>query len=399
MNNKALSPLVGLALIFASVISVIAIYQVQTVPSILKEQEWEHYLLVKEKFESLAERSELASKSGGLVFVNFPLQLKYEGVSFAPLPPAPGCVIEAEKIGVMNVTYRGEELLSLDLVALKLVPKYNYLKADEEIFVLGKYFTPSGKLLKAPSKSELILLDANFDKISGSERVSFKVLPIINTSTGKVTVRVESKEEWLLDYLREEFNAIDVGSNAVEFNSTSIELVVASTSENVKNKLKEGQLSVNDMVFNVSLLSGGATLGEDEVEEEHENENAYIKNGGEVTVTFNDDSSVNSVTLYITGYTSYFNKKVNVSIVYEAKQKEERHDRRKGCMHEEEDEEERLQYGLNFTWSTLSNGYLQLPIEVPRKLGDEEEYKIRVILTFEKGKKFEFTIKVKEKEE
>ncbi len=398
MNDEALSPLVGLALILASVISVIAIYQTQTVPALLKEQEWEHYSLVKEKFESLAERSELASKSGAFVLVNFPLQLKYEGVSFVPLSPSAGCVVEAEKVGWVNVTY-GKSTFSFDLVALKLVPKYNYLKVDEEIFVLGRYFASSGQLLKGSSEKKLILLDAGFDEISGDERLKLKVLPIIGSPTGKVVVRVVSDEKWLLDYLREEFDAVDVEENAVEFNSTSIELIVA-TSESAKIELEGGRLSVDDMVFNISLLSGGVTLGEGD-EDEEETSSQSVENGGEVKISFESDSYVSSVTIYVTGYTSYFNEEVNVSINYKTKKEFENHEHhRNHHSHQNKNkgkEFEEFVYRMNFTWSTLSNGYLQLPIEVPRKFGDEEVEEIIVAFEFpsEQGTEvFSFKIEV-----
>ena len=403
MNGKALSPLVGFALIFASVISIVAVYQTQTVPALIKEQEWEHYQLVKSKFESLDEKIELAAESNGFVLVNIPLQVRLEGVSFTPLPQTSGVVIEAEKIGYVNVTY-DDWNISYELVALKLIPRYNYLKAKEELFILGGFFTPEGNLLRGVDGSyqpKIFILDV---KDNVSERIVINAVPISGSiGGGKIEIRVtnDKLKDSVVDYLKSLFAnlnpEVDEENGIVRVNSTKVPLIVASLYSTEESNVE--LLKAEDMRFIVSGFSDGGVSVDKTV----------IENGDVIEVTFLDErnrherrhgheESPDSVYIYVIGYTSRFSEEVNVSIYYKG---EDEDDDDEDSDEAEEDEE--VPVSLNFTWSTLSNGYLQLPIEVfkPKEetngmcMDESESYTIEVVMLFDGEEEFNFLIKVK----
>ena len=387
MNGKALSPLVGFALIFALVISIVAVYQTQTVPALIKEQEWEHYQLVKSKFESLDEKIELAAESNGFVLVNIPLQVRLEGVSFTPLLQTSGVVIEAEKIGYVNVTY-DDWNISYELVALKLIPRYNYLKAKEELFILGGFFTPEGNLLRGVDGSyqpKIFVLDV---KDNVSERIVINAVPISGSiGGGKIEIRVtnDKLKDSVVDYLKSLFAnlnpEVDEENGIVRVNSTKVPLIVASLYSTEESNVE--LLKAEDMRFIISGFSeGGVSVNK-----------TVIENGDVIEVTFLDESP-DSVYLYVTGYTSRFSEKVNVKLeYYKVSFKQMMRNRVKINLIKE----------LNFNLSTLGNGYLLLPIEVPKPEGKMEHnmmekkkkwYEIRVQLKFDKDV-FNFTIVVK----
>ncbi|WP_290899597.1 hypothetical protein, partial [Ferroglobus sp.] len=153
-------------------------------------------------------------------------------------------------------------------------------------------------------------------------------------------------------------------------------------------------LKAEDMRFIISGFSeGGVSVNK-----------TVIENGDVIEVTFLDErnrherrhgheESPDSVYIYVIGYTSRFSEEVNVSIYY--KEEDEEHGHRGHHR-----DSEGVSVSQNFTWSTHSNGYLQLPIEVFKPSDGhhgmrEGEYTLEVVMLFDGEEEFNFLIKVK----
>ncbi len=344
MRDNALSPVLGFVLVFAIIVAMIGIIQTLFVPTWIKSVEAKHYFSLKSEFEELVEKA-VDAANGGISIASFDLTLNYPRYPFLLTPAATSSSITVKKIG--NVAISSpilSEPIVLDLLAIEFEPNYHYLDSNEEVMVLGDYFS-NGVILGESvlySRNEINLIVINMPEgtYSGNERIVLYGNPQFTLNSAEVTISLDSsvcnEYVWYLNFVENSTGATRSGCN-VTF-SGKLNLIATSTNESWSVKLAE---KLKNSSFAISDEDLASPLSTDPNQR--------------TTISLTEES----LTYYITGYTGYSNQPVNVTLEW----------RNDGS------------FTQSFVWYTLSNGYFQLPISPP----DDESVTLDITLEFPDG--------------
>ena len=355
MRDNALSPVLGFVLVFAIIVAMIGIIQTLFVPTWIKSVEAKHYFSLKSEFEELVEKA-VDAANGGISIASFDLILNYPRYPFLLTPATTSSSITVKKIGSVAISSPIlSEPIVLDLLAIEFEPNYHYLDANEEVMILGDYFSNGvilgESVLYSGNEINLIVINMSEGTYSGNERIVLYGNPPFTLNSAEVTISLDSdvcnEYSWYLNFVENSTGATRSGCN-VTF-SGKLNLIAASTNESWSVKLAEKLVNSS---FTISDESSATPLSE----------NTQI-------------ISSEGVTYYITGYTGYSNQPVNVTLEWS----EKRGDNIDSLLTQ------------NFVWYTLSNGYFQLPITLPEVKGNRDII-LEVTLQFPDGSAKTFSV-------
>ncbi len=365
MQDNGVSPLLGLVLALAIVVGLIGVIQNVFVPKWIKEKEWDHYIQLKNEFEKLTEKAVDASNTG-LAIQRFNLRIDYPDYPFLMTPNQGSSLLEIEKIGTLKIT-GGANPVTVDVYAIAFVPNYYQLKVNKEYFILGEIYTETGKLLsdeliygKVGNNISVSLISVNATPgvYSGVKTIKLYANPdeVLRLNGADITVNItvdNPKWSWYIKSLANRIknqngSVLTDNSTYVNFTATNANIFVSAIGFDIP--VKEKILGIPAKYLNITSESG---------------QQLTVYNGSNATLNMsilhifqdqkkneNKNFSVVAATVYITGMLGFSNYPVDAKVDYHFTWIEG------GVTYE-------TWWNTSFTWFTLPNGYIQLPIIVP----------------------------------
>ena len=386
VEDKAVSPVLGVILIFAIVVGGIGIFQQFYVPVWLKNAEGEHYMSLLNDFEKFHEKVIEAINYGESAIKLNPT-MKYPKYPLLFTPETVSSSIIIKKIGTLEIILNNTtQSKTFNITVFELNPYYLYLKVPREVYISGEYFIlkdegPDGVRISSPyivqeNRDEvkfILLKDVEGRTINHPETVSLRGTQLQKVDDYIVKIKIEDPSyEWYLEYLNESFDGKDFANvtyfpeqDEIQIELDNVTLALSMVGDGDEDEYEDDIEEALNITTGVLYL----TLGNGSVVE--------IKNGGDPTVvdlteTFTlsscgdseednggDDNSENSckkvfvaATLYISGFTNHSNAPAVVTVKY---------------VFEDDDEGKEAAGNIltRTVWYTMSNGYLQISFTVP----------------------------------
>ncbi len=203
INESGVSAILGFILVFAIILAGIGMVQLFFVPKWVKDDEWNHYLTIRDDFTSIPKLMALTTSSKNPNVVTLSLGVNRGEYPFLLTPPDSGSSLIAKKENIWvnynetlpngSVVHREIQLTSSALIAK---PTYNYLPETELIYEHSYVFVRSGESGGSATLADqiafskqgftLYILKTNFDSIASGETVSIPLNPI--STGGKISV-------------------------------------------------------------------------------------------------------------------------------------------------------------------------------------------------------------------
>ena len=415
IENIAVSPVLGVILIFAIIVGGIGIFQQFYVPVWLKDAEGEHYMNLLNDFEKFHEKViEAINYQESAIKLNPTMKYPKYPLLFTPETVSSSIIIK--KIGTLQIIPNNTtQYKKFNITVFELNPYYLYLKVPREAYISGEYFIlknkgPDGVRISSPyivqedaDEIRLILLKGVEGRtINHPETVSLKGTQLQKIDDYIIKIKIDDPfYEWYLDYLNELFEDKDFANvtyfpdrNEIQIDLDNVTLslsMVGGGNENEYKKEIEEALNITTGVLYLTLgnrsveeIKNGIPtddidlaetfkikLCDDEEDDDCDgdknddscgcsgNKTGSKRTGGGhgLGCDLHDDYEEEcknvfvATTLYISGFTGYSNAPAEVTLEY---------------VFENDDENGGAgTIATNTIWYTSPEGYLQIPFTVP----------------------------------
>lgn len=368
-ENEGVSPVLGTVLVFAIIVAGIGIIQNYYVPVWLENAENEKYLEMKSTFELLHEKV-IEGANYGEAWLKLDPVMRYPKYPFMITPETVSSIYAFKRIGYAEIIYENNTPIREYITAAEFIPRFIYFKPSKESYILGEYFSFSNdgsgfrtahEYIMGDNEIRILLLNFSRREITYPQYVELSGISILKDGNFTIKIVIEDPEyrSWYLDYLNDTLCNINHPNvtvtcnpiqNGKEININKFPVRLAIVGDGKKEdyiaKISEGIGS--DLVFTTGK-GGKENINESESSEEP----AYnVLETFNITTTGGSGVALVGSTIYIYGTTPFPNTRAKVTIEY-VFIPSQGGDKSNGTVKTE------------FFWSTMADGYFQLPVTIP----------------------------------